>query len=85
MYRAVEGQVHYWWVGLGNVIGSTILAYYWDDFAPALATDWDKINLLKTFLPNGRPAGDIFDAVRCVNVGYRLGETLLPPCGAADC
>jgi uncharacterized membrane protein YedE/YeeE len=30
MYRAVEGQVHYWWVGLGNVIGSTILAYYWD-------------------------------------------------------
>ena len=29
MYRAVEGQVHYWWVGLGNVIGSTILAYYW--------------------------------------------------------
>jgi uncharacterized membrane protein YedE/YeeE len=31
MYRAVEGQVHYWWVGLGNVIGSTILAYYWDD------------------------------------------------------
>ncbi len=29
------------------MIGSTILAYYWDDFAPALATDWDKINLLK--------------------------------------
>ncbi|CAI6174578.1 UPF0394 inner membrane protein YedE [Escherichia coli] len=53
MYRAVEGQVHYWWVGLGNVIGSTILAYYWDDFAPALATDWDKINLLKTFGPMG--------------------------------
>ncbi|MBW6098979.1 YeeE/YedE family protein [Escherichia coli] len=45
--------VHYWWVGLGNVIGSTILAYYWDDFAPALATDWDKINLLKTFGPMG--------------------------------
>ncbi len=45
--------MHYWWVGLGNVIGSTILAYYWDDFAPALATDWDKINLLKTFGPMG--------------------------------
>ncbi|MGE1770064.1 hypothetical protein [Proteus mirabilis] len=29
MYRAVEGQIHFWWVGLGNVIGSTILAYYW--------------------------------------------------------
>ena len=49
MYRAVEGQVHYWWVGLGNVIGSTILAYYWDDIAPSL----DKVNLLTTFGPLG--------------------------------
>ena len=53
MYRAVEGQVHYWWVGLGNVIGSTILAYYWDDLSPALATSWDKVNLLSTFGPLG--------------------------------
>ncbi|SAA42897.1 selenium metabolism membrane protein YedE/FdhT [Enterobacter hormaechei] len=53
MYRAVEGQVHYWWVGLGNVIGSTILAYYWDDVSPVLATNWDKVNLLNTFGPLG--------------------------------
>ncbi|SUB71285.1 putative inner membrane protein [Pluralibacter gergoviae] len=53
MYRAVEGQVHYWWVGLGNVIGSTILAYYWDDLSPALATRWDKVNLLSAFGPLG--------------------------------
>jgi hypothetical protein len=53
MYRAVEGQVHYWWVGLGNVIGSTILAYFWDDLSPALATSWDKVNLLATFGPFG--------------------------------
>jgi len=53
MYRAVEGQMHYWWVGLGNVIGSTILAYFWDDLSPALATNWDKINLLNTFGPLG--------------------------------
>jgi len=53
MYRAVEGQVHYWWVGLGNVIGSTILAYYWDSLSPALATQWDKVNLLNTFGPLG--------------------------------
>ena len=53
MYRAVEGQVHYWWVGLGNVIGSTILAYYWDDVSPVLATNWDKVNLLSTFGPLG--------------------------------
>nr|WP_307773497.1 selenium metabolism membrane protein YedE/FdhT [Providencia stuartii] len=53
MYRAVEGQVHYWWVGFGNIIGATILAYYWDDLAPWLATDFDKVNLLETFGPQG--------------------------------
>ena len=53
MYRAVEGQVHYWWVGLGNVIGSTLLARYWDDLSPVLATNWDKVNLLSTFGPLG--------------------------------
>lgn len=45
--------MHYWWVGLGNVIGSTILAYFWDDLSPALATSWDKVNLLNTFGPLG--------------------------------
>jgi len=40
-------------VGLGNVIGSTILAYFWDDLSPALATSWDKVNLLSTFGPLG--------------------------------
>nr|WP_261794474.1 selenium metabolism membrane protein YedE/FdhT [Comamonas testosteroni] len=53
MYRAVEGQVHYWWVGLGNVIGSTLLALVWDDIAPALATSYDKVNLLKEMGPQG--------------------------------
>jgi uncharacterized membrane protein YedE/YeeE len=53
MYRAVEGQVHFWWVGLGNVIGSTLLAYYWDGLSPVLATNWDKINLLQSFGPPG--------------------------------
>ncbi|MBS0846959.1 selenium metabolism membrane protein YedE/FdhT [Citrobacter sp. JGM124] len=53
MYRAVEGQIHYWWVGLGNIIGSTLLALTWDDLAPTLVNDWDKINLLKTFGPYG--------------------------------
>jgi len=53
MYRAVEGQVHYWWVGLGNIIGSTILARYWDDLSPGLVTWADKINLLTVFGPLG--------------------------------
>lgn len=53
MYRAVEGQVHYMWVGVGNVIGSTLLAYLWDDIAPVLALDYEKINLLKSLGPIG--------------------------------
>lgn len=53
MYRAVEGQVHYWWVGLGNIIGATLLAAWWDDIAPALATNYDKVNLLVVFGPQG--------------------------------
>lgn len=48
MYRAVEGQVHFMWVGFGNVIGSTLLAYWWDDLAPYLVLDYEKINLLKS-------------------------------------
>ena len=53
MYRAVEGQVHYWWVGLGNIIGATLLAAWWDDLAPALATSYGKVNLLEVFGPQG--------------------------------
>lgn len=53
MYRAVEGQVHYWWVGFGNVLGSTLLAWVWDDISAPLATRWPKINLLESFGPLG--------------------------------
>jgi len=53
MYRAVEGQVHFWIVGIGNVIGSTLLAFVWDDISPILATSWPKINLLESFGNHG--------------------------------
>ena len=53
MYRSMEGQVHFMWVGVGNVIGSTYLAYAWDDLAPWLALDYEKLNLLKSFGPVG--------------------------------
>ena len=49
MYRAVEGQIHFWIVGVGNVIGSTLLAFVWDDISGPLATSWPKINLLESF------------------------------------
>lgn len=38
---------------MGNVIGSTLLAYLWDDLAPVLALDYEKINLLKSIGPIG--------------------------------
>lgn len=47
------GRVHYWWVGLGNVIGSTLLAWCWNDIAAPLATHWQKVNLLNAFGPFG--------------------------------
>ncbi|PAF49837.1 hypothetical protein BKH41_00605 [Helicobacter sp. 12S02232-10] len=49
MYRAIEGQVHYWIVGIGNVIGTMILALSWDYYGETLATSWPKINLLEIF------------------------------------
>ncbi|QOY51131.1 selenium metabolism membrane protein YedE/FdhT [Candidatus Sulfurimonas baltica] len=49
MYRAVEGQIHFWIVGVGNVIGATLLAFVWDDISGPLATSWPKINLLESF------------------------------------
>jgi uncharacterized membrane protein YedE/YeeE len=53
MYRAVEGQVHYWWVGLGNIIGGTLLAALWGPIAPTLALSYPKINLLASLGPIG--------------------------------
>ena len=49
MYRAVEGQMHYWIVGIGNVIGSTLVALTWDYYSAPLATNFPKINLLQSF------------------------------------
>jgi hypothetical protein len=53
MYRAMEGQVHFWLVGVGNIIGATLLAYWWDSLAPVLVTHFDKVNLLVVFGPQG--------------------------------
>lgn len=47
MYRAVEGQLHFWVVGLGNVIGGTLVAVYWDRLGSALALPYPRINLLQ--------------------------------------
>ncbi|GIM44782.1 hypothetical protein DNHGIG_03310 [Collibacillus ludicampi] len=48
MYRAMEGQVHFWMVGLGNIVGATLLAYAWDHLGiyTALVKGWPAINLI---------------------------------------
>lgn len=42
MYRAMEGQVHYMLVGLGNVIGSILLVLVWNKIAPVMVYPYPK-------------------------------------------
>lgn len=53
MYRSMEGQVHFWVVGIGNVIGGTLVAVYWDELGTRLALPYPKLNLLQAFGPGG--------------------------------
>lgn len=49
MYWVVEGQVYYWWVGLGNVIGLMLFVWCWDDIVVFFVIYWQKVNLLNVF------------------------------------
>lgn len=50
MYRAVEGQIQFWFVGIGNVIGATILTIGWDSGVFALLVEpFPRIDLAKNF------------------------------------
>lgn len=53
MYRSMEGQVHFWVVGVGNVIGGTLVAVFWDQLGTSLALPYPKLNLLQEFGPGG--------------------------------
>src|SRR5690606_40427170 len=48
---AMEGQVHFWVVGIGNVIGGTLVAVYWDELGTSLALPYPKIDLLESMGP----------------------------------
>lgn len=54
MYRAVEGQFHYWLVFAGNIVGATVLAYGWDHWGiqRALVADAPKVDLVASFGPS---------------------------------
>lgn len=50
MYRSMEGQMQFWFVGLGNVIGATILTIGWDSGVFALLVEpFPRIDLVKYF------------------------------------
>ncbi|GAB4260629.1 MAG: selenium metabolism membrane protein YedE/FdhT [Thermincola ferriacetica] len=54
MYRAMEGQVNFWIVGLGNIIGATVLAVAWDKGLYALlVAPYPKVDLIKILGPWG--------------------------------
>lgn len=61
MYRAMEGQVLFWIVGLGNIVGASILAYGWDHLGifTTLAQGWPKVNLIELWGPAGALIGTI--------------------------
>lgn len=48
MYRSMEGQVHFWIVGAGNILGATFLAWAWDGLGlfTTLVNPWPKLNLV---------------------------------------
>lgn len=59
MYRAMEGQLLYWVVGAGNIIGATLLSYGWDHLGifNMLAEGWPKVNLIEEWGATGALVG----------------------------
>ncbi|WP_199764584.1 YeeE/YedE thiosulfate transporter family protein [Helicobacter bizzozeronii] len=45
LFRAMEGQIHFMLVGVGNIIGAGLLALSWDHYSSWI-TGYPKINLL---------------------------------------
>ncbi|WP_338449995.1 selenium metabolism membrane protein YedE/FdhT [Niallia oryzisoli] len=61
MYRAMEGQVLFWIVGIGNIVGATLLSYGWDHLGifNALAAEWPKVNLIEEWGATGALLGTL--------------------------
>lgn len=50
IYRSMEGQLQFWVVGIGNVIGATILTIAWDPLVfPLMAEPFPRIDLAKQY------------------------------------
>jgi hypothetical protein len=50
MYRSMEGQIQFWFVGLGNILGATLLVLTWDaGVYRVMVEPFAKINLATLF------------------------------------
>lgn len=49
IYRSMRGQGVFLVVGVGNIIGSILLAYVWEFCGESLATSFPKVNFLEVF------------------------------------
>lgn len=87
MYRAMEGQILFWIVGAGNIVGASILAYGWDHLGifNALGKGWPKINLIQSWGATGALLGTL--VMLCTwfflsgwwEKNYRYGKGLKTP------
>lgn len=61
MYRAMEGQVLFWIVGAGNIVGATLLSYGWDHLGifNALTEGWPAVDLVVEWGPIGALLGTL--------------------------
>lgn len=81
MYRAMEGQVHFWFVFLGNIVGASVLAYGWDHLGvfEALTAGWPSVNLIVAWGHAGALIGTLlflgvwFLGARWFEQNYRYG------------
>lgn len=55
MYRAMEGQVHFVVVFVGNIVGATVLAYGWDHWGifSAVTRGWPEVDLVAAWGAGG--------------------------------
>lgn len=72
MYRMMEGQVLFLVVGVGNVLGATLLAYGWDHLgiAALLVAGWQPINLISSW----GPAWALIGTLAMLGIWYALAH-----------
>lgn len=85
MYRAMEGQVHYFPVFAGNIVGATILAFSWDHLGvyDLLVASGSKVNLVAEWGPGTALIASLIVLAICYaaiiwreRAAKRTGETL---------